>query len=79
MNEKQFSPEAAILWSAVPPSAREQILKNVFCVKCCGAAEMVNFRGEEKKGDLMLTGKCAKCGHEVVRVIETSELSSERN
>jgi hypothetical protein len=24
---------------------------------------MVDFTGKEKNGDLVLTGKCAKCGH----------------
>jgi len=38
-----------------------------------GAVEMVAFSGEEKDGDVILTGSCAKCGHEVVRVVETSE------
>ena len=73
MNEGHFTTQAAVLWNSVPPEARDRILKNVFCVKCCGSAEMIEVTGLEKKGDLILKGSCAKCGHKVVRVVETSE------
>jgi len=70
---------AAILWGMVPKDAKEQILKNCFCPQCKGIAEMVDCRGVEKKGDLVLTGACARCGHKVVRVLETSEARTENN
>jgi hypothetical protein len=79
MNDQQFTVQAATLWGTIPRKAREQILKNVFCVKCRGAAEMINFTGEVRDDDLVLTGACAKCGHEVVRVLETSEVDSSGN
>ena len=79
MKQEQFAMQAAILWSMVPKEAKERILKNVFCVQCEGPAEMVNFKGREKKGDLVLTGACAKCGHKVVRVLETSEAPTQNN
>jgi len=31
----------------------------MFCVKCLDTVAMVDFRGEEKKGDVILTGSCA--------------------
>ena len=71
--------QAAVLWGMVPREAKERILKNVFCVRCKGAAEMVKFRGKVEKGDVVLTGSCAKCGHKVVRVLETSEARTENN
>jgi hypothetical protein len=40
---------------------------------------MVGFTGKAEKGDLILTGKCAKCGGKVVRLLETSERDSTRN
>lgn len=73
MSEGQFSPRAAVLWGTIPREARERILKNVWCVKCRGSVEMVRFTGEEENGDVILKGSCAGCGHEVVRVVETSE------
>ena len=38
-----------------------------------------HFQGKEQKGDLLLTGSCSKCGHKVVRVLETSEVRSDNN
>ena len=73
MSESQFSARAAVLWGTIPREARERILKNVWCGKCRGSGEMVRFTGEEEKGDLVLKGSCAGCGHAVVRVVETSE------
>ena len=40
---------------------------------------MTKFTGEEGTGDVILTGSCAKCGHEVVRVVETSEAEHSGN
>lgn len=34
---------------------------------------MVEFTGKEEKADVVLTGRCAKCGGKVVRILETSE------
>ncbi len=79
MKDGRFTARAALLWAAIPKEARERILKNVFCVECGGSVEIVEFKGEERAGDLVLTGSCAKCGHEVVRVLETSEVDSSGN
>jgi len=73
MNDGQFTARAAVLWAAIPKETRARIVANAFCVKCCGAVEIVNFTGEETNGDLILKGACAKCGHEVARLVETSE------
>jgi hypothetical protein len=40
---------------------------------------MVKFGGEEKNGDVILKGACAKCGPAVVRLVETSERDSSGN
>jgi hypothetical protein len=79
VKKSQFTPEAAILWSSVPEEAKPKILKNVFCAECMDTVEIVNYNGTAKKGDLILTGKCGKCGGKVVRVLETSELNQNRN
>lgn len=80
MNEKnQFTPEAAILWSSVPKDARAKILANAWCLNCRGAVQMIDIKGVEDRGDLILTGKCANCGGGVVRRLETSELDAARN
>ena len=70
---------AAVLWATVPKEARVRILTNVFCVACSDVTTMVNYKGKEKKGDLILKGACAKCGHKVVRIVETSEADNSGN
>ena len=79
MNEGKFTMRAAVLWGTIPKEARARILANVFCVKCGGSVTMTNYTGEERKGDVHLKGSCAKCGHEVVRVVETSERDNSGN
>ena len=79
VKKERFTLQASILWSTVPREAKERILKNCFCPRCRETAEMVRSRGAEKNGDLVLTGSCAKCGHKVVRIVETSEARMEDN
>ena len=79
MSEGKFTVEAAVVWSAVLPHQKEKVLKNVFCAKCGGVAEMVKFSGKMEKGDLILRGSCKKCGGKVVRLIESSERNPLRN
>jgi hypothetical protein len=79
VSKEQFTPKAAILWNTVPKEARERILKNVYCANCMAQVEMVDPNGQEENGNLVLTGLCSKCGHEVVRIVETSEAPTENN
>jgi hypothetical protein len=79
MTDEQFTAQAAALWSTIPRQARERILKNVFCAECRGSVEIIKFTGEESDGNLVLKGSCAKCGHEVARVVETSQVDSSGN
>lgn len=79
MSEEQFTPRAAALWGAIPTQARERLLKNVFCGNCRGSVEIIKFTGEERDGNLALTGSCAKCGQGVARVVETSQADSSGN
>ena len=73
MDIDNFTPRALLLWSLVPKDARNQILKNVYCSQCRTAVEIVYYEGQEKNGDIILTGSCNVCGNNVVRVIETSQ------
>jgi len=79
MSEGQFTPRAKVLWSMVPKEARVRILANVFCVKCRDTVTITDYTGGEQNGDVILKGACAKCGHEVVRVVETSEQDNSGN
>jgi hypothetical protein len=79
MSEDQFTARAAVLWGTIPMQARERLLKNVFCRNCRGSVEIIKFTGEERDGNLVLTGSCAKCGQGVARVVETSQVDSSGN
>jgi DNA-directed RNA polymerase subunit RPC12/RpoP len=79
MKDEKFTAQAATLWGTIPREAREQILKNVFCAECGGSVEIIEFTGEERNGNLILKGSCAKCGQEVARVVETSQVDSSGN
>jgi Zn ribbon nucleic-acid-binding protein len=79
MNDGEFTLKAAVLWGSIPKEGRSRILANVFCPRCRDSVTMSSYKGEERNGDVILTGACAKCGHKVVRVVETSERDSSVN
>jgi RNase P subunit RPR2 len=73
MDSEHFTSKALLLWSLIPKEARERILKAVFCTRCRTSVEIVSYKVTERSGDVILTGSCKVCGHEVVRVVEMSE------
>ena len=80
MNAGKFTLQAQVLWGAIPSAAKKRILANVFCGKCGSSRPIVNFTGNvEAHGDLILRGSCAVCGHDVVRLLETSEIRVQNN
>ena len=76
---EQFTPEAAILWSAISKENQQRVLKSVFCCKCLTSVEIVKFIGKMEHGNIVLDGSCAVCGGKVARVVETSERDVRRN
>jgi hypothetical protein len=56
-------------WSRIDNATQEKLLSNVFCIKC-GVTTIVNYKIESSKSDIVLKGKCKKCGSKVVRLIE---------
>jgi Zn finger protein HypA/HybF involved in hydrogenase expression len=46
------------------------LLANVWCGQCARETTVTDFSGRIQRGDLLLTGRCARCGSEVARVIE---------
>lgn len=79
MSNTSPSLQAEVLWGTIPPEVKDRILKHVFCVKCRTSVEIVDYTKTERRGDLILRGRCAACGHEVVRIVETSEATPPNN
>ncbi len=65
-----FTPEATRRWEELEPSSRLLILNNVICVSCRGGVSMQLLEGKMERGDLILKGRCIRCGGEVARVVE---------
>ena len=68
-----FSPKASIFWAAIPVEMKHKIIANVYCSHCRGAVTIINFAGAVKRGDLLLQGSCAVCGHVVARLVEGAD------
>ena len=69
-----FAPSAQPLWASVSPEAKVRILDSVWCGHCGGSRRIEDYTGlADERGDLILRGFCAECGHVVVRILETSE------
>jgi hypothetical protein len=65
-----FTRQASEFWMAIPADTRAKLLANVYCGQCRGAVSIVNVKAMVKRGDLLLNGNCATCGHEVARLVE---------
>jgi hypothetical protein len=74
-----FNLKAELLWSTVPPEAKERVLGAVWCSQCRTSVQVVDYTGEARNGDLVLRGKCATCGGNVCRVLEISEAPEPQN
>jgi len=68
-----FTPEARSRWEKIPEWAQKKILDNVFCAKCLGSITIILETAEMKGKDLILKGKCKKCGKGVCRVVEPED------
>ena len=65
-----FTRQASGFWMTIPADTRARLLANVYCGHCRGAVSIVNVTATVKRGDLLLKGNCATCGHEVARLVE---------
>lgn len=59
-------------WNQIPELARKKLIHNVFCAACVGTTTIIDYKIEMAgfKDDIVLRGKCQRCGHEVARYIE---------
>lgn len=66
--EKEEIPAEA-KWSTISDINQKKLLDNVFCGKC-GVTTIVDYKIENSRSDIVLQGKCKKCGGKIARVVE---------
>ena len=60
---------AEVKWGKIDTAIQKKLLANVFCGKC-GITTMGDYVIETAGPDIVLQGKCAKCGGKAARLIE---------
>jgi hypothetical protein len=65
-----LTPLARRAWRKVSPSMRVRLLNNVWCASCRSNTSIAVDSGVVTGGDLVLHGRCTRCGGDVARVIE---------
>lgn len=67
----RFTDKALAVWESLDRTAQKLIVQNVWCGQCCKTVTITAFSGHLDDGDLALEGKCANCGGEVARLVES--------
>jgi hypothetical protein len=68
-----FTPEGRRRWEKIPEWAQRKILDNVFCGRCLDSVSILLETAEMKGKDLILRGKCQRCGKDVCRLVEPED------
>ena len=66
----KFTPAAKKLWSLIPKSTQDLLVRNVWCGECVSQTVIVSYAGRVVSGQLLLEGECKACGSAVARLIE---------
>ena len=56
-------------WNSLDKETQEKLLENVFCSKC-HVTTIIDYKLTSSDPDIVLKGKCQKCGGNVARLIE---------
>ena len=62
--------DAVKIWSSIPKEHQRAILESVFCVQCMTTTKIVDYSMEMVRYDVVLKGKCTKCGEPASRLVE---------
>ncbi|MCA9973731.1 MAG: plasmid pRiA4b ORF-3 family protein, partial [Anaerolineales bacterium] len=65
-----FTPKAAEQWALIPKKAQQQLLTSTYCPHCQGTTTLVDYSGRYVKGDVLLEGRCGRCGQHTKRLVE---------
>jgi len=66
-----FTVPAQKLWAKIASNVRVKILNKVWCGRCRDEVTILNLSGKVVSGDLVLEGRCDRCGGPVARLIES--------
>ena len=70
MEEEKKDWQANKKWHAIPKEIRKKLEDSAFCVSCGDVTTIVDYNMSLSKNDIVLIGKCNKCGEKVNRLIE---------
>jgi len=65
-----FSAPALRAWDTLAAEMRIRILNNVWCGGCCAGTSIALKSARVSGSDLILRGRCTRCGGPVARVVE---------
>lgn len=60
-------------WHTIPKDDRDAIEQNAYCASCRGMTTTVEYAVSFVSIDILLSGKCNKCGGPVNRVVEVNK------
>ncbi|QOY55699.1 hypothetical protein HUE87_05600 [Candidatus Sulfurimonas marisnigri] len=66
----KFDKKAMEKFNQIPDDMKAKILSNVYCSSCKDTVKIIDFTATISREDLLLKGKCEKCGTEVARLVE---------
>lgn len=69
-NHPTFTAPAQRIWERTPQPIQRMLLDNVWCAACRKVTTMIQYSGQVKEDDLLLTGRCTTCGKKVARLVE---------
>ena len=69
-SSESFTPKAKRCWDALSSRERTTLLSNAWCSRCKVVTTIVGIAGRIKDGNLILEGKCSRCGSAVGRLVE---------
>lgn len=69
-SSESFTPEAKRRWDELSTRERTMLLSNAWCSRCKVVTTIVGVAGRIEDDNLILEGKCSRCGSAVGRLVE---------
>jgi len=62
--------KAMKMWNELPDDFRKRVIENEYCITCRSDTSIVDYSITDDKGNILIKGKCAKCGSILIRVVD---------